>query len=173
MYVCTLHAFSAHGGQERALDALGALWVLCGCWELRSCPLEEQPMLSTTEQPSSQPLYPYFYALTLITLMFYILKKYKWKRSRRQSACLARRKPSFLSPEPHNAQCGSKCLWSLHSGRGRRITSSRSSLIMNQVSGQSRPQQTLLNKSRRQRGWRDDSGVKSTGCSSEGPGFNS
>lgn len=27
------------------------LWPACGCWELNFCPLEERPVLLTTEQP--------------------------------------------------------------------------------------------------------------------------
>jgi hypothetical protein len=37
---------------------------LCGCWELNSGPLEEQPVLLTAE-PSPQPQVVYFYTSIL------------------------------------------------------------------------------------------------------------
>jgi hypothetical protein len=45
----------AHKGQKRALDSLELkLWATTGYWESNLGPLEEQPVLLTTEPPLQQ-----------------------------------------------------------------------------------------------------------------------
>jgi cbb3-type cytochrome oxidase subunit 3 len=62
-YVCVLcHSLQTH--QKRASDHIAdGCAPPCGCWELNSGPLEEQPVLLTTE-PSLQPNH---FHVTIIT----------------------------------------------------------------------------------------------------------
>jgi len=54
MYVCVAWTYSTHRGQKYQIPWNWTLsWEPYGCWELNSGPLEEQPVLLTTE-PSLQ-----------------------------------------------------------------------------------------------------------------------
>ena len=56
MYECSVAYISAC--LKRASDPpIDGCEPPCGCWELNSGPLEEQPVLFTTE-PSRQPIFP-------------------------------------------------------------------------------------------------------------------
>jgi hypothetical protein len=74
VFVCHPHAVSTEDGE--AVDSPGTgvthgLEPPCGCWELNLGPLQEQPVLLTTE-PSLQPLI-FFPTISTVHLVHFCL----------------------------------------------------------------------------------------------------